>query len=100
VLRLENNSGDLLRVYFEIDDREVLVGRVDPFQTRSFRIPPGIINAGGGFARLLVVPLGAGRAIGAPNTAGIRSEPYRTSDFLQFPWKFTGTRIFMSMTGR
>ena len=100
VLRLENTSGDLLRVYFEIDDREVLVGRVEPFETRSFRIPPGIVNAGGGFARLLIVPLGAGRAVGAPNAAGIRSEAYRTMDFLQFQWRFTGTRIFMSMTGR
>ena len=100
VLRLENNSADLLRVYLEIGERQVLVGRVDPFQTVSLRVPPGVINGASGLGRLLVVPLGTAQPIGSTVLQGIRSDTYHAGDFLEFPWQFSGTRLFMNLSRR
>ena len=94
-LVIENASPDVIRVYIDLGDREVLLGRVDPMSTEVFRVRPGTLPLSAGGARMVVVPVGTAAAIQLPSksAAGIRSDPYRLNDLMLHVWRFSGSQV-------
>ncbi len=100
-LLLENASPDAVRVYLEVSGREVLLGRMGPFERAPLRIPAGVVHMGSGDARIVVLPLATPQPIvSGRNSIGIRSDTYLANEFLQTSWRYSGGRIVMVLTPR
>ena len=95
-LVVENVTSDVIRVYIEVNDRAILVGRVSPMQRAALTIPRGALPAEGVPARLIAVPVGApAMAVvsGSIGREGYRSDSYHVPDLVRSAWRFSGSRI-------
>ena len=100
-LSVENMTVDIVRVYLELSDGyAVLLGRVDPLGRAQLRVPRALY-ARAGEARIAVVPLGTPlERVPAPGSRALRSDAYPVMDLLQSGWRFSETRVFMSLFPR
>ncbi|MGH7470568.1 MAG: hypothetical protein ACRENP_21695 [Longimicrobiales bacterium] len=97
-LVIENASPDVVRVYLDVGDHGVLLGRVGAFETAFLRVPPGVVHPASGTATINIVPVGT--PVSMLGRTGVRSDVYQAYDLLQYPWRFSGTRIMMMVSTR
>ena len=91
---VENVSSDVVRVILRLDDRDVRLGRVGPFDRAALRLPAGTLSPGHASGRLIVIPLGA-PSLGWPAlpALAVSSDVYPAGDVVRNVWRFTGSRI-------
>jgi hypothetical protein len=94
-LNFENASPDVVRLWIQVNERDLLLGRLDPFQHKTFPVRRGMIPPGSGRARLVVIPIGAPGTIKAePATdTAVRSEFYPANELLDHRWRYSGSRV-------
>lgn len=94
-LLLENATPDVIRVTLAAADREVSLGRWQPFETRSVSLHGSSIVGGQAPARIVVTPIGS-PALNRPGLrrdAAVRSDLYSIVELVSLARRFSGSRV-------